>query len=1330
MLPAVKPDTEHAMPRPSRLALPLALLAAALTAAPLTETATAWRFGDAASLALEIDKTSGAWTGLTVAGRNLVPEGESIPACRLNSDNRWLPDNEFPSRLESVLPVGENGMQVTLAFGDWTVAIEYTLFPETRRLRRRASLTWNGPEEIKLRGFALTAPALAVDPESGLWFNPGNWPPSRRAAAEFVPGTRRSHNRQPVPLVVQYAPGRSLLGAHDLLRPDADNGSVTVEEKTGALAVSQAFHTLARMRPGNRQSVGDAWLWFVENDADAALLRFHDLLRDLDCVVPADRPAWLESAVLHSFHPGGTIGSTFRDLGGFAPATAYLDRIADLGCNAIWIMPIEDVSVYHPRDYYKFQEGLGTGEEYRALVARAHELGMHVLQDIVPHGGRNTFPRALEHPEWLVQEEDGSTLGYWCFDFNWPEWRDYMADVARHYVREYNIDGYRVDACGGSKIANWNPAIPYERASFALLQGGMNMLRGLRGAVKEFKPERGAILAESNSDAQGAVSDAIYDFTFCYNVLHDLRKRPAAEFVRDLRLWLHEQAAAGPEGLLRLRHIESHDSLRALGWYGLEPQRALFALSAFIPGIPLVYHEGEEGSSEEFRTIIRLRRQFPELNGGSADYLSVPAPPGVFACLRQRDQHRSLVLINFNSTPAVFPDGMSDLELPPFAYRILRNGRLYPEPVARPEAPAARPNPPGLVTCGTLALELDPATGLPRAAYRNGEPVTGAWDLFLPAGTPPAEPAVFQGDRAAQRRHGDSTLRIAYEETGLRLNWDGPVPRGAALAIPLTQAKIWSAHAAEGVFADEYRVRHPAGNGFNSSIYWHPQGTSVVWDSLPHPFPADGTGALAAGNFRLGLPQPPPRARWFERIGDDQRLTAVLAWHDPESPLPESSELRLDLSASGTTKRPSVPALIPAGGGWELGNAPFRLRIAGNGALTSLGDGDGRQLVRLGDVYTDAGFAPVKERYAASNDVEAFARFEAIGDELRASFAGTLRGFYRFARQGTPVRYAIDYRFAPGNSFRMRAAVLPQGDAVGERAFLALYFPTPDIKTYRFEKDGQVIAEGDIGDGRQRSFQTSGMEKPVVPDRILIGDGTRTLYQLSDIQAGAGSIDNVFVHGTQFFLTFLDTPAPPSVARRWRWIEATVTPGETAAATLAPLPSLPAAEPAGGILRDGGFEDIADRPLSLLTAQPLPSWTVNTAWQPPQGGGQLVRQPVHSGTQAAEVVGRNGDYRLWNQALPLDAFPAGSRWRLTAWVKGETITRGTIDWQVPTVRFAVRTDTTRYVSTPLPLGTFDWQQISVEWTVPPDLAALAVQAGQNGSEGTLWIDDVRLERLD
>ena len=97
--------------------------------------------------------------------------------------------------------------------------------------------------------------------------------------------------------------------------------------------------------------------------------------------------------------------------------------------NTVWILPIQDVSRYSPRDYYAIQQGLGTADEFRALIDRAHQLGLHVLQDCVPHGGRSDYPRAKQHPEWLAYKEDGSTLVYWCFDFNWPTWRDYMAGV-------------------------------------------------------------------------------------------------------------------------------------------------------------------------------------------------------------------------------------------------------------------------------------------------------------------------------------------------------------------------------------------------------------------------------------------------------------------------------------------------------------------------------------------------------------------------------------------------------------------------------------------------------------------------------------------------------------------------------------------------------------------------------------------------------------------------------------------------------------------------------------------------------------------------------------
>jgi TRAP-type C4-dicarboxylate transport system substrate-binding protein len=88
----------------------------------------------------------------------------------------------------------------------------------------------------------------------------------------------------------------------------------------------------------------------------------------------------------------------------------------------------------------------------------------------------------------MLRREDGSTLTYWLNDFARPDWQDYVARVAAHYVREYDVDDYRIDACYGSKEYNWDPAIPYARASHAGLKGmrsratgvgATNLLKGL-----------------------------------------------------------------------------------------------------------------------------------------------------------------------------------------------------------------------------------------------------------------------------------------------------------------------------------------------------------------------------------------------------------------------------------------------------------------------------------------------------------------------------------------------------------------------------------------------------------------------------------------------------------------------------------------------------------------------------------------------------------------------------------------------------------------------------------------------------------------------------------
>jgi len=472
----------------------------------------------------------------------------------------------------------------------------------------------------------------------------------------------------------------------------SDSPSVRVTEGEGSFQVSQGVQAAGYLRPNEPQAIGFVTMEVVPASYWEALPRLWEWMDSVRIRVPADRPRWVEEAILYEFHPGGTIGSNWTDLGGFKAAREkLLPTIPKLGCTAIWIQPIEYKSPYWPLDYYRFMDGLGTADEYKALVAKAHELGLKVIQDIVPHGGAPQAVHNQAHPEFMLRREDGSHLSYWLNDFARPDWQDFIGKVAAHYVREYGVDGYRIDACYGSKEANWDAKIPYARASHAGLKGGLAMVQRIRDEVRKLKPEDGAVLAEVESARHAAVSDFQYDFGLCFNILHQWRKMPAAEFVPLLQDYLEEQKYVYPRGTLFLRHVESHDSLRSQGWYGVEGMRAMYALTAFIQGVPLIYLDQDLGHSFALREINRIRRSCPELSRGEAFYRAVKCDqPTVFTCLRKLGDKETVVALNFSrdavKASITSPGGRATLELRPLEHTLLPRASTdarEPQPAAK-----------------------------------------------------------------------------------------------------------------------------------------------------------------------------------------------------------------------------------------------------------------------------------------------------------------------------------------------------------------------------------------------------------------------------------------------------------------------------------------------------------------------------------------------------------------------------------------------------------------------------------------------------------------------
>lgn len=1362
-------------------------------AAELTQTDKAYTFANN-RLSLTLDKGTGAWTELRLDGALIAQSPPDWQSFDVRQNAEWVTGSRKarPTLVEASAE-GPDGLRTVVEVGEWRVTFHYRLGTPDTLLTRSVEVQWNGTQSTKLKGFWLGTPRMGIRGDS-YYYLPGNYPPMRRTAADFTEAQQRSTSKSLCPVIAQLQPALSALWISDALTPNSDRGSATVKEYAGSLGVTQSFDAQGIMKPGDMQRIGDACLWLLPTDGEGCLYRIHDWMRLRGHVVPADRPRWFREAILYSFHPGGTIGSNLTDLGGFAPATAFLDQIANLSANSIWIMPIEDLSLYNPRDYYKFQRGLGTAEEYRRLVGRAHELGLHVLQDCVPHGGSNTFPRAQEHPEWLAYQEDGSTLSYWCFDFNWPTWREYMAQVARYYVTQFGVDGFRVDAVAGSRIPNWNPNIPYARASFAQLQGGLNMLRSLRAAVKEAKPAEGGLLAETEGSVYGTVSDAVYDFTGCYTVFQDVRKVPAAEYVARLRRWLHEQQYAETPDLLRLRHIESHDSLRSGLWYGLEAQRALMALSAWIHGIPLIYHEAETGNTATFRRIFAIRKALPELNGGAADYVSVQAPDGVFPCLRTDGPSACVVLINFGQSAVTakasvpltsLPEGLrskvfvrdmwtgaeveatstgGSLELPftlaPYGFTVLalRTDAAPAAPKTEDwwtESPAA-PHPVGQPMAGAIPVGgkgytawVDAKTGLLTRVDAGGVPVIGQTDLFLPAdlAAAPAEVTVVEDERSVTttRRMADATLQLTYrpgeDAVEVSAQWLGErSPEGCSLALPFADATHWFACSGEGVAQDEYHPRHLTTDGASGNIYRKPQGTNVVWDSDLHPagavVGAGSVGARTSGgvvgvDFSLG--RCPPHVQLLDRIGDRRELTALISLDRPSGVT--DGTMQFTIAPGRGPQEPKPQHLRPVAGGWEYENDHFVLRLGRSGMITQIRTKgpDAQTVLEGGELYTDNGFAADRTRYGAGNDVEATARFWQDKEVTYLHFEGQIRGAGRFELLRPPIDFAVDYALGDGPSFRLTASVRPTSAPQSATAFLGLMSPVPQVRTFRFAREGKVLVEGDTGDGSARVGETSLLPGAPVPDQILLGSANAPLLRVDDLKCGgAAPLYNVFVHGRNFFLTWYDArmPDPAAGVGEWRSWSALWTPGGSAPTPVGKAPQLAERQGPTGLLQDPGFElALGRRAVSVVRGETLPVLDAGTQWRIPAGG-RAVTQPVHGGHAAAEVINTTGEYLLWRQALPVAKLPVGSKWRLSAWVKGEDIIRGDPAWKVGCIRFGVQTTQMQYFSCPELLGTFDWKPVTAEVTIPEGTVAVSVEAGLNGAVGRIWIDDMVLQRVE
>ncbi len=194
---------------------------------------------------------------------------------------------------------------------------------------------------------------------------------------------------------------------------------------------------------------------------------------------------WVYEGAIYNVNPGY--------YGGLKEFKKWIPQLKDLGIKTIYLLPIWSDSSYTPDDYYKISLKAGTEQALKDLVAAVHKYDMKILLDLVTGYSRPQADNFIynNHLDWHMRDNKGQIM--WFYPNRWgpaidrsnPEVIKYFTDVAKYYVQEYDIDGWRIDAPQN----NWDPEIvPGDHSA-------MELLRQIKKAITSIKPDA-ILLAE------------------------------------------------------------------------------------------------------------------------------------------------------------------------------------------------------------------------------------------------------------------------------------------------------------------------------------------------------------------------------------------------------------------------------------------------------------------------------------------------------------------------------------------------------------------------------------------------------------------------------------------------------------------------------------------------------------------------------------------------------------------------------------------------------------------------------------------------------------------
>lgn len=400
---------------------------------------------------------------------------------------------------------------------------------------------------------------------------------------------------------------------------------------------------------------------------------------------------WWRNAVVYQVYVRSFADSDGDGIGDLPGITSRLPHLAELGVDALWITPFytspQHDHGYDVADYTDVDPLFGTLSDADELIARAHELGLRVVVDIVPNHTSDQHawfqaalaagPGSPERARYLFRDApDGELPNNWSSVFGGPAWTQVedgqyylhlfdstqpdldwrnpevpamFEDVLRFWL-DRGVDGFRIDVAHGLfKEASLRDQVVEEGATPVSGAGEMvernvtdepmwdqpevhEVYRSWHKILDEAGPDRMAVAEAWTQTVESMAAFVRPDeldqtFNFAW-LLADWSAESFAGVITDTL------AAVGPVGASPTWVLSNHDVVRHVTRYGggaqgLARARAATLTMLALPGSCYLY-QGEELGLEQVDVAPEDRQDPSYLRTGEVgrDGCRVPIPWG------------------------------------------------------------------------------------------------------------------------------------------------------------------------------------------------------------------------------------------------------------------------------------------------------------------------------------------------------------------------------------------------------------------------------------------------------------------------------------------------------------------------------------------------------------------------------------------------------------------------------------------------------------------------------------------------------------------------------